>query len=67
MIFKGRKTILWAAIVLLVVSSLAAPQERATIEEFWSIGEERAYSFAINQVEIGYQWNKLVEKTTYQG
>ena len=67
MIFRGRKTILWAAIVLLVVPSLAAPQERTTIEEFWSIGEERAYSFAINQVEIGYQWNKLVEKTTYQG
>ncbi|TKJ30303.1 hypothetical protein CEE39_08355 [bacterium (candidate division B38) B3_B38] len=67
MIFKGRKTILWAAIVFLLVPSLAAYQERTTIEEFWSIGEERAYSFAINQVEIGYQWNKLVEKTLYQG
>ena len=67
MIFRGRKTILWAAIALLLVPSLAAPQERTTIEEFWTIGEERAYSFFMNQVEIGYQWNKLVEKTTYQG
>ncbi len=67
MIFRGRKTILWVLGTLLLVSSLAAPQERTTIEEFWSIGEERAHSFAINQVEIGSQWNKLVEKTTYQG
>jgi len=66
MIYKRRRTILWVVIALILAPSLAIPQQGKSIEKFWTIGEERAYSFAINQVEVGYQWNKLVEKTTYQ-
>ena len=67
MTFQKGKTILWVIIALLVASPFAIPQEKKTIEEFWTIGEERAYSFTINQVDVGYQWNKLLAKTTYEG